>query len=98
MWADQVRVATGAPISEYAVDVEIVVKDRPCVVIDVTTDGKQVSGRIEPGSTPFPRYALGDAEQLPRLLEVFERDFLNSRGTDLPERQGMLSIEEHESS
>ena len=98
MWADQVRAATGAPMSEYAIDVEIVAKVRPCEVIYATTDGKQVLGRLEPGSTPFPRYALGDTEQLPQLLEVFERDFLNACGTDLASQQGNLAIKKHRKS
>lgn len=93
MWADQVRAEAGAPNAEYAIDVEIVSKVRPCEVIATTTDDGQLLGRLEPGSTHFPRYPLGDAEQLPQLLEVFERDFLNACGRDLAAQQGNLTIE-----
>ena len=93
MWADQVRAEAGAPTAEYAIDVEIVSKVRPCEVIATTTDDGHLLGRLEPGSTHFPRYPLGDAEQLPQLLEVFERDFLNACGRDLAAQQGNLTIE-----
>ena len=96
VWADQLRTEAGAPTAEYAIDVEIVAKVRPCDVLRDTTDQQPLLGRLSKGSTSFPRYALRDAEQLPQLLEVFERDFVNACGTDLGNQQGNLTIEKRD--
>ncbi|MCY4592397.1 MAG: ATP-binding protein [Alphaproteobacteria bacterium] len=98
LWADQVRAAVGAPLAEYAIEVEFVVKQRPCQVVDTTKDENPVLGQIDVGTITFPRYPLEDVNRLSELLELFERDFLNACGTDLASQQGHLTVDKYDKS
>lgn len=90
--ADRLRRQAGAPVAEYAIEVEINVRRRPVIVSpDVNSS---LSGRLLPRSKKFPRYLLGDAEGVPRLLELFRRDFWNYLGKDFGDEEGSLTIQD----
>ena len=94
VWADHVRKQTLAPAAEYALEVEIrILRD----VIQITRDsgpaGHLSLGTLQLGSIKFPRYSLGDLDEIPALLAWFERDFWNSFHKDLSTAQGTLEIQ-----
>ena len=91
-WVGQVRTEAGAPTAEYAVEVQIDTKG-PCRVIHGNAPPSPPVGSLDSGSTMFPRYALGDPEHLPKLLDIFERDFLNACGKDFANQLGNLTVE-----
>ena len=90
VWVDCVRRQAQAPMAEYAIDVEIIsTSDRP---IDVGTHVSRPFWRLELGPTHFPRYSLADSEEIPRLVNLFWRDFWNAVGQDIVAEAGTLSI------
>ena len=90
VWADCVRRQAQAPTAEYALDVEIIsTSDR---TIGVGTHVLRPVRRLELGSTHFPRYSLADSEEIPRLLNLFWRDFWNAVGQEIRAEAGTLSI------
>lgn len=95
VWADQVRTAADTPLAEFFIEVELIANHTRCPIHDATKSGKPILGKLERGTTCFPRYPLRDTEQLPQLLEFFERDFLNACGAELADLQGNLTISKH---
>ena len=94
-WAQQVRAEAGAPTAEYALHVQIDAKG-PCHVIHHNVVPQASFGSLGAGSTTFPLYPLGEPEHLPKLLDIFERDFVNACGKDVADQQGNLTTEERD--
>ena len=93
--AHRARSHAGVPAAEYAVEVEIRVIGRPAtLVLQGNTASVVSSYRIGPGSTMFPRYSLGDVDEIPRLLTLLELDFWHHMSKDIEDEQGTLEIED----
>jgi hypothetical protein len=90
--AHRMRDHAGVPAAEYAAMIEIHV--RGCTAI-LKRDhyGPHRSEAIEPSSIKFPLYPLGDPDEIPRILNLFDRDFWNSLGKDVGAEEGALAIE-----
>ncbi len=80
-WADRVRRYANAPSAEYAIEVQLFVQGRPINV--QRPDARRPPPTLEPGSTVFPRYALGDPTDVGQLLKSFHHDFWNRLGQDV---------------
>ena len=94
-WAHHVRAEAGAPAAEYVIDVQIKTRGA-CELINVAARFGDPFGSLATGSTPFPRCSIGDAAEIPRLLNVFEQDLLNAFGQDFTDQLGSPTIEERE--
>ncbi len=96
IWANSVRNESSYPASEYAVDVELHIPgDRVWVqgygpFNQLWPDEMAV---LESGPMKYPRYSLGDAEEIPVLITRFERDFWNSAGKEIPQDKHSFVIE-----
>ena len=91
-WAEHIRRQADAPTAEYALEVGIrVIKNEIRVFME--DGGNNGSGELQPGSTTFPRYPLGDRDDIPERLALFERDFWNSLGQDIGPDENNLRIE-----
>ena len=91
-WVDHIRRQADAPTTEYALEVEICVIGREIMVF--LADGRSNgSGKLQPGSKIFPRYPVGDSDNIPELLAWFERDFWNFMGKDIGPDENNLQIE-----
>ena len=93
-WACRVRNEAGAPMAEYAVEMEICARG-PGVKVANPGNNYRLPwpGLLAEGSTKFPRYSLGNTDEVVRLLNLFERDFWNSFGKDIGADEGVLKIE-----
>ena len=92
---DRVRNESGYPMAEYAVEVEIYVKGNQVEVKQRQPDRhfNDVVGKFRRGSTRFPRYSLGNLDEVQNLLSLFYRDFYNVLGKDVGAEEGALKIE-----
>ncbi len=92
---DRVRNESGYPMAEYAVEVEIYVRGDQVEVKQrqPELDYNNLVGRFLRGSTRFPRYSLGDLDEVQNLLNLFYRDFYNVLGKDVGAEEGGLKIE-----
>lgn len=87
--AHRLRVQAGFPLEEYALEVEIYVRDRKAIV---PRGGLAPPlGHFNGGRTKFPLYSLGDIAEVPGLLDLFHRDLYNSISRDLP--PGVIGLE-----
>ena len=97
VWADRVRKQAHAPTSEYALEVEIIAMGGQVGVYD-NPDSPHLyrSGppALQPGTTKFPKYSLGNPTGIPDLLAVFYRDFWNSLGRDPGDGPHTFSIQD----
>ena len=93
-WAHRVRDEAGAPMSEYALEVEICARG-PNVKVANPCNNYQLPwlGVLAADSTKFPRYSLGNTDEVIRLLSQFKRDFWNSFGNDIGGDESVLNIE-----
>ena len=91
VWADHVRGKAHAPTAEYALEIEIRVLGD---FVSVARDKYFAAGRFPPGVIEFPRYTLGDSDEIPRLSALFERDFWNSFGKDVGVEEGTFTIQD----
>ena len=90
IWSDHVRNEAGLPTIEYAIDVEVYSKGQG-ISVRVGSNYRRIAhmfsdeelGRIDQGRTSFPRYSLADQSEIPRIVELFERDFWNLIGKDI---------------
>ena len=85
-WADRVRIAASAPVSEYALDIEIVLNDRYAATeygSDRANEDIVLSGGPRTGRAQFPTYPLGDSSEIPILLKRFEEDYWSYFGRDI---------------
>lgn len=89
--AHRLRVRAGFPLEEYALEVEIYVRDRKAIV--PSGGSFPPLGHFNGGITKFPLYLLGDIAEVPGLLDLFHRDLYNSIGRDLPPVVSRLEIE-----
>lgn len=83
VWANHVRTQAHAPAVEYVIEVQF-----------DSRGGRTIIGKGDPryfrpnpcnvsaGSHPFPRYSLGNPNEIPELLKLFYRDFWNLAGED----------------
>ncbi|MDE2992095.1 MAG: ATP-binding protein [Chloroflexota bacterium] len=93
IWADRVRNEATMPTVEYAVGVELNIRGENVSVAGYGRDAHSQPFGIRdfsPGSVKYPgellgepRYSLGEAGEIPDLIELFERDFWNSVGHDV---------------
>ena len=80
-WADRVRNQALASTAEYVLEAEIRAIGSP---VDITYDNRLISPIIlQPGLIKFPRYSLGNPEEISELITLFYRDFWNSLGKDI---------------
>ena len=49
---------------------------------------------LQSGPILFPRYSLGDPDEILNLLASFHRDFWNSLGSDVGAEEGKFSIQD----
>ena len=95
VWADRVRKQAFAPTAEYALEVEICAKGGSLVVsnsdrhLHVTDDPPE----LPPGTTTFPQYPIGDPDEIPALISLFNRDLWNSVGEEFGARDDLFVIE-----
>lgn len=83
-WADRIRKKTSAPTVEYAIEGEIRVIGTPAVVsADINSPILRNPTILKPDCVKFPRYSLGDPEEISDLVALFYRDFKNSLGEDI---------------
>ena len=94
-WADHVRAEAGAPGTEYVIDVEIETRGT-CKLINADNLHAEPLGWLDEGSTPFPRYSLGDQAEIPSLVNGFEHDFLNAFGEDPTDKLRSLTIKKQD--
>ncbi len=90
-WADRVRRYANVPSAEYAVEVQLDVKRLP--INEERLNAHYSLPRLGPGSTVFPRYALGDPTDVGQLLKSFHHDFWNRLGQDVGDEDGNFVIE-----
>ena len=83
-WADRVRNQALAPTAEYVLEAEIRAIGSPVGIID---DDRLINTAyatiLQPGLIKFPRYSLGNPEEISELIALFYRDFWNSLGKDI---------------
>ena len=91
-WADQVRLHAQAPTAEYAIDVQFTATGL-CQVCNAVSQRMDPYGTFDSQSVAFPKYSLGNSEDFPNLLAIFERDFWNSFRNEFAGDQGLLAIE-----
>ena len=110
VWADCIRKEASLPTAEYAVDVELNVRGDDVPVRDYgdirwrgqdTLWAPRALGSLNPGSVKYPgeligepRYALGEQDEIPDLIAMFERDLWNSIGVDVGQGQRSFVIED----
>ena len=84
VWAVRIRKQASVPTAEYAIEGEIRVIGTPAVVAD--NANYPILGNatiLEPDSVEFPRYSLGDCNEISDLIALFYRDFRNSLSKDI---------------
>ncbi len=84
-------VLLNAPSAEYAIEVQLDVKRLP--INEERLNAHYSLPRLGPGSTVFPRYALGDPTDVGQLLKSFHHDFWNRLGQDVGDEDGNFVIE-----
>ena len=83
-WADRIRKKASAPTVEYAIEGEIRSIGNPAVVAG--NANSPILGNptiLKLGCVKFPRYSLGNPEEISDLIALFYRDFWNSLGKDI---------------
>ena len=90
--AHRLRNQSGVPSAEYAVEVEIDIRGFTAMVVREFYPLRS-TGEFDVGTIKFPRYSLGEIDEIILLLNLFERDFWNSFGKEIGANEGMLSIE-----
>ena len=98
VWADCIRRKSLAPTAEYALEFEVISIGGPVVVLDPNSDQHHFARHdpptLEPGTTKFPKYPLGNPTGIPDLLAEFYSDFRNSLGRDPGEGEHTFSIQD----
>ena len=91
IWAEYVRNQADAPTAEYALEVEICVRGGNIAVRNPSAT-RPPSEILQSGTTRFPRYSLGDSDEILELLRFFYRDFWNNLGQDYSYDENELII------
>ena len=98
VWADCIRRQSLAPTAEYALEFEVISIGGSVVVSDPNSDHHHFARHdpptLQPGTTKFPKYPLGNPTGIPDLLAEFYRDFRNSLGSDVGAAEGKFSIQD----
>ena len=98
VWADCIRRKSLAPTAEYALEFEVISIGGPVVVLDPNSDQHHFARHdpptLQPGTTKFPKYPLGNPTGIPDLLAEFYRDFRNSLGRDPGDGEHTFSIQD----
>jgi hypothetical protein len=90
--AHRLRSQAGVPLAEYAVEVGIDIRGRTAEMVRESYPFPS-AGKFDVGTIKFPRYSLGEIDEIIHILNVFERDFRNSFGKDIGADEGVLKIE-----
>ena len=93
-WADRVRRRALAPTAEYALEVEMIAVGGSVVVHDLDYWSRFAPPTFQPGQITFPRYLLGNRDEIPDLLKLFHRDFWNSLGSDVDAEESTFLIQD----
>ena len=80
VWANAVRDQASSPSSEYAIDIDMIIRSDYVSVMGYESGAWQ-QGTLN-RSTKYPQYSLGELSEMPDLISQFERDFWNSIGLD----------------
>ena len=80
VWANAVRDQASSPSSEFAIDIDMIIRS-DCVSVMGYGPGAWQQGTLN-RSTKYPQYSLGELSEMPDLISQFERDFWNSIGLD----------------
>lgn len=88
IWIDRLRNHAGAPIAEYALELETRIYGEPLPRLIANfriKRGYLGFGNYSPVGTPmdstrFPRYSLGSSDEIVRILNSFELDLWNNVG------------------
>lgn len=93
-WAHRVRNEAGAPMAEYAIEIEICARG-PNVKVANSGNNHRLPwlGVLAADPTKFPRYSMGNTDEVIRLLGLFRRDFWNSFGNDIGGDESVFKIE-----
>ena len=91
VWADRVRRQVHAPTAEYALEVEIIAIGGS-VVVGNPNSYYRTPPTFQPRPLIFPKYPLGNPNEIPDLLVLFHRDFRHSLGSDVGAEEGTFSI------
>ena len=95
VWIDRLRNHAGSPVAEYALELETRIYGYPLprlAVLKKVADfriqrghqwdefGNRCAFGTSMDSTQFPRYSLGSSDEIPCILNWFERDLWNNVG------------------
>ena len=80
IWADRVRKYAYASVMEYAVEVEIYTIGG---TVPIQSSQVSVLGTLQKDSMKFPRYSLGNLDEVSTLLSLFRRDVWHYFGKDI---------------
>ncbi len=89
VWIDKLRNHAGAPVAEYALELEVYIYGEPLpflIVPDQTIDFLQGNPM---DSTRFPRYSLGSSDEIIRVLNLFNLDLCNNVGLSAQRHDGL---------
>ena len=93
VWANGVRNYASVPSSEFAIEVELYVRGEN-ISVRVDDLNHIQAGRLRDGGIKYPRYSLGETDEIPRLISLFERDFWDSIGSRFGGYEGDYVIED----
>lgn len=89
-WADRIRNNSNAPAVEYAIEVEMyAVGETPVEISDLD---EPPIGTLQVGATIFPRYSLGNYDEIPILLSLLNRDIWHHFGKDISDEENLIGI------
>ncbi len=92
-WADRVRTRAASPTAEYIIEVEIHNMETPVYIRKQGAEFFVPNPPLLPsGSHKFPTYSLGNKEEVPHLLKIYNRDFWNFVGRDTGEEEGVFEL------
>ena len=95
VWVDRIRNQALAPTVEYALEVEIRAIGSPVGVVDdyrlINTPYATI---LRPSLINFPRYSLGNPDEVSELFALFFRDFWNSLGKDVGTEKCIFTIKD----
>ena len=94
-WADHIRQQAQAPMTEYAINVEVRVVGGNIELVHNSAKSSPIvfTGTLKSNDTNFPIYEFADSEMICGLVASFERDLWNYAGRDFTDQQGSLVIE-----
>lgn len=101
IWVDNVKKKSSNPMSEYAIDVEIDVRDQDLIVTAGSSHRTfrdmfvhDELGRIGEGLKRFPMYPINNSSSIAELLVLFEQDLWDSIGKSV--RKASFRLEWHD--